>query len=160
MGIGGGEYLLSGVVVLAAMIVLWLLPRLEHRIDNMREERKYEVVCRADADLLEALEQAFRDANLRVQAHSQFKAGDQVTCSWSASGSPHNHQKLVRRLPLSSLMVETDSPVLGPVPKERNEPANATLAIQAIAELKEIAKEEVVETVAENTRRLYCESFS
>lgn len=69
-------------------------------------------------------------------------------------------QKLVRRLPLSALMVETDSPVLGPVPNERNEPANAALALQAIAELKEISEEEVVETVAENTRRLYRESFS
>jgi len=98
MGIGGGAYLLSGVVVLAAMIVLWLLPSLEHRIDNMREERKYEVVCRADANLVESLEQAFRDANLRVQAHSQFKAGDQVTCSWSAFGSPEDHQKMVRTL--------------------------------------------------------------
>lgn len=98
MGIGGGEYLLSGVVVLASMIVLWLLPSLEHRIDNLREERKYEVVCRADADLLESLEQMFRDAHLRVQSHSQYKAGDQVTCSWSASGSPGNHQKLVRTL--------------------------------------------------------------
>jgi len=69
-------------------------------------------------------------------------------------------QKLGRRLPLSSLLVETDSPVLGPMPKERNEPANAALSIQAIAELKEIAKEEVMETVAENARRLYCASFS
>jgi len=69
-------------------------------------------------------------------------------------------QKLVRRLPLSSLLVETDSPVLGPVPNERNEPANAMIAIKAIAELKEITKEEVVENIAENTRRLYREIFS
>jgi TatD DNase family protein len=38
-------------------------------------------------------------------------------------------QKLVKRLPLSSLLVETDSPVLGPLPQKRNEPANLGLFI-------------------------------
>ncbi|MBA7481001.1 MAG: hypothetical protein GH155_07760 [Spirochaeta sp.] len=33
-------------------------------------------------------------------------------------------QKLVRRLPVSCLLVESDSPVLGPTPEARNEPGN------------------------------------
>jgi TatD DNase family protein len=64
-------------------------------------------------------------------------------------------QKLVKHLPLSCLLVETDSPVLGHDPKQRNEPANITIAIQAIAELKDISKEKVIEAVSENTKRLY-----
>lgn len=64
-------------------------------------------------------------------------------------------QKLVKHLPLSCLMVETDSPVLGPVPKVRNEPANVTVSIRAIAELKNVSEGEVMESVAENTKRLY-----
>ena len=64
-------------------------------------------------------------------------------------------QKLVKHLPLSCLLVETDSPVLGPDPKQRNEPANVTIAIQVIAELKVISKEKVIEAVSENTKRLY-----
>ena len=64
-------------------------------------------------------------------------------------------QKLVKHLPLSCLLVETDSPVLGPAPKVRNEPANVTIAIQAIAELKSVSESEVIESVAENTKRLY-----
>lgn len=64
-------------------------------------------------------------------------------------------QKLVKRLPLSCLLVETDSPVLGPDPKLRNEPANIILAIQAITELKSTAEAEVLAAVRENTRRLY-----
>ncbi len=64
-------------------------------------------------------------------------------------------QKLVRSLPLSSLLLETDSPVLGPAPGERNEPANALLSLRAIAEIKELRQEAVVEAVTENTRRLY-----
>ena len=64
-------------------------------------------------------------------------------------------QKLVRRLPLSNLLVETDSPVLGPTNKERNEPSNVMISVNAISELKNISKEEVLETVFENTYRLY-----
>jgi TatD DNase family protein len=64
-------------------------------------------------------------------------------------------QKLVNHLPLSCLLVETDSPVLGPDPDQRNEPANITLAIKAIAELKSVTEEEVLKTVGKNTRRLY-----
>jgi TatD DNase family protein len=64
-------------------------------------------------------------------------------------------QKLVRNLPLSCLLVETDSPVLGPAQRERNEPANAVLALKAIAELKKVSEAEVIEAVTENTRKLY-----
>jgi len=64
-------------------------------------------------------------------------------------------QKLVKRLPLSCLLIESDSPVLGPDPSERNEPANIRQSIKAIAELKGVAEEEVVAAVSENTERLY-----
>jgi TatD DNase family protein len=64
-------------------------------------------------------------------------------------------QKLVKHLPLSCLLLETDSPVLGPDPKQRNEPANITVSIKTIAELKNFNEHEVIEAVAENTKRLY-----
>lgn len=64
-------------------------------------------------------------------------------------------QKLVRHLPLDCLLVETDSPVLGPEPGARNEPANITVSIRVIAEIKHISEAHVVETVVANTRKLY-----
>jgi len=69
-------------------------------------------------------------------------------------------KKLVKKLPLSSLLVETDSPVLGPVPQARNEPAHAPIALKAIAELKGLSEAAVMDAVAENTRRLYPRLFS
>jgi TatD DNase family protein len=64
-------------------------------------------------------------------------------------------QKLVRQLPLQSILVETDSPVLGPSREIRNEPSNVLVSVNAIAELKGIRKEEVVENVSQNFRKLY-----
>jgi TatD DNase family protein len=64
-------------------------------------------------------------------------------------------QKLVKQLPLSCLLVETDSPVLGPETATRNEPANLPRAVQAIAAIKSLPEQAVVEAVAANTVRLY-----
>lgn len=64
-------------------------------------------------------------------------------------------QKLVKQLPLACLLVETDSPVLGPFASERNEPANLPTAIKAIADIKDIPQEAVAAAVSENTERLY-----
>jgi TatD DNase family protein len=64
-------------------------------------------------------------------------------------------QKLVKSLPLSCILVETDSPVLGPEPNMRNEPANVIVSIKTIAELKNVSEEEVMEAVTANTAKLY-----
>jgi len=64
-------------------------------------------------------------------------------------------QKLVRRLPLSCLLLETDSPVLSPVPGARNEPANLRVGLRAVAELKAVSERVVAEAVSRNTRALY-----
>jgi len=69
-------------------------------------------------------------------------------------------QRLAKKLPLSVLLLETDSPVLGPSAQERNEPANALIAAKVIAQLKGISEAEVIAAVSENTRRLYGEAFS
>lgn len=64
-------------------------------------------------------------------------------------------QKLIGHLPLDCLLVETDSPVLGPEPGQRNEPANLMMAVQAIAGIKSVPEKAVMEAVAVNTKRLY-----
>ena len=64
-------------------------------------------------------------------------------------------QKLVRALPLEALALESDSPVLGPVPGERNEPANLIAALSKIAELKAVTPDRVREVSTDNARRLF-----
>ena len=64
-------------------------------------------------------------------------------------------QKLVRRLPLSALMLETDSPVLGPEKDSRNEPCNALRSAQMIAEIKDCDLGEVLDVTTANARALF-----
>jgi TatD DNase family protein len=64
-------------------------------------------------------------------------------------------QKLVRQLPLDCLLVESDSPVLGPEAGVRNEPANIAPTLEAIARIKQLSLRQVEDAVARNTARLY-----
>lgn len=66
-------------------------------------------------------------------------------------------QKLVARVPLENLLLETDSPVLGADPEQRNEPAGVSTSVRAIAQIKGVAEEEVRQVTLENTIRLYGE---
>lgn len=64
-------------------------------------------------------------------------------------------QKLVRLLPLESMMLETDSPVLSPVRGERNEPANLMHSAVKVAEIKRIPVADVVEVTTANASRFF-----
>lgn len=64
-------------------------------------------------------------------------------------------QKLARAMPLSALVLETDSPVLGPVRTERNEPANIVHVVEHLARVKRVSEVEVVEVTTANARRLF-----
>jgi TatD DNase family protein len=64
-------------------------------------------------------------------------------------------QKLVKALPLEDLLLETDSPVLGPERDERNEPGNVKISAQCIAEIKGCAVQEVIEITTENAKALF-----
>ena len=69
-------------------------------------------------------------------------------------------QKLVRALPLERLLLETDSPVLGPDPAARNEPRNLRIACQAVADLKGVPFEEVAERTTANALQLFPVAFA
>jgi TatD DNase family protein len=60
-------------------------------------------------------------------------------------------------LPLDRLLVETDCPLLAPIPHRgrRNEPAHVVLVGAKIAEARGIAVEEVARATAANARRLF-----
>lgn len=66
-------------------------------------------------------------------------------------------QDAARRLPLEKMLIETDSPYLTPIPfrGKRNEPAYVAYVAQKIAELKNLAVEDVGRVTSLNARRLF-----
>jgi len=66
-------------------------------------------------------------------------------------------REIVRKIPLESLLVETDAPFLTPEPfrGKRNEPGYVRYTAQRLAEIKKVSFEKVAEVTAENTLRVY-----
>jgi len=66
-------------------------------------------------------------------------------------------QEMVRKLPLESLLIETDAPFLAPVPfrGKRNEPSFVRYTAQRIAEIKGIPFEKVAEATTNNALRVF-----
>lgn len=66
-------------------------------------------------------------------------------------------REIVKKIPLESLLVETDAPFLTPVPYrgKRNEPGFVRYTAEKIAEVKKIAFEKVAEITTENALRVF-----
>lgn len=64
-------------------------------------------------------------------------------------------QKLVKNIPIEHILLETDSPVLGPDKNVRNEPKNVILSLEVIANIKNISKEIAAHIIFDNTLKLF-----
>ena len=66
-------------------------------------------------------------------------------------------KEIVRRLPLESLLVETDAPYLTPVPfrGKRNEPSYVRYTAEKVAEVKKVSFEKVAEVTTQNALRVF-----
>lgn len=65
--------------------------------------------------------------------------------------------EVVKVMPLESIVLETDAPYMAPVPHrgKRNEPAYLPLVVARIAELKQVAQDEVARQTTLNALRLF-----
>jgi TatD DNase family protein len=66
-------------------------------------------------------------------------------------------QDVARRVPLESLLVETDAPFLAPIPfrGKRNEPAYMVHTVSKIAELRNMGVHAVAHSTSENAKRVF-----
>jgi putative Mg2+ transporter-C (MgtC) family protein len=98
MGIGGGYLLISAVATGVVLVVLWLFPLIERLIDDIRHTYAYEVVFPIGIDKYDEIRSLFEESGLRVNGRKRVKSGDDMICTWDATGSPKAHEKVVDKL--------------------------------------------------------------
>lgn len=66
-------------------------------------------------------------------------------------------KEVAKNVPLERLLVETDSPYLAPTPHrgKKNEPAYTAYVLEAIAQLRQMTKEELNDITTKNAKRLF-----
>jgi len=99
-------------------------------------------------------------SNLRVILHG---FSDMNNKGYPVSVAPSIYrnkakQRQVQALPIEALLTETDSPLMGIDPKQRNEPVNVIKVIEKIAKLRKIDNEEVASVIFQNAKRLLGEA--
>jgi TatD DNase family protein len=72
-------------------------------------------------------------------------------------GKSEKLQEVVRRIPITSLLLETDAPYLTPHPNrgKRNEPAYVVHTAKKVAEIKGLSFEQVASVTSQNTRDFF-----
>lgn len=99
MGIGAGELVFVSISTLVVLVVLFIFPYLERRIDQSREARSYRIVM-ASTNLkgVEKIKDALETNALRMLNHHQTKTEDAIIGTWRVIGSPRNHEKFVDQM--------------------------------------------------------------
>ncbi len=90
----------------------------------------------------------------RKLVKESVKAGHYFSIPCTIERSTH-FQEIAKIVPLNLLLTETDSPYLGAVKGERNEPAKIVECVKKIAEIKGIEVEEMKKILFMNYQRLF-----
>ena len=98
MTFGSGEFIFGAMITVAAMIVLWFFPTIEHAIDHIIEENTYEIVFPVDFKKLEAIQTTLKYMGLKVLFHRHYKKGADMICKWDVLGSPQAQEKFINYL--------------------------------------------------------------
>ena len=121
----------------------------------------------AEKDTFDILK-SFEDSNLKILMHCFTGSKDfakkllDLNTFFSASGiitfkNSRELQDTFSFLPLSKLLIETDSPFLAPVPNrgKKNEPSFIRYTAEKLAELKKVSKEVLISQTTENFNKFF-----
>lgn len=109
MGIGAGELEFVLVSTGVVLIVLFIFPLVERRIDRIREARTYKVVVESgNANGVETIQQALEACSLKAIESHQRKTESAITSTLLVVGSPKNQKKFVEMLMKDKSVKEFD----------------------------------------------------
>ncbi len=130
--------------------------------------RRGEDEASAHEEMLTLLARAKKEAGTRLRGNTHFftaplavalqyfELGFTISFSGVVTFAKEYH-RLVKEVPLSQILVETDAPFAAPVPHrgKRNEPIYVLDTIRTIATIRGVTPEEVADATLQNARRIF-----
>ncbi len=98
MAIGAGFYEQAVGVTVVVLLALLIFPFVEIFVDKRYTKRTYRIVKKYENESLDAYEEYIKTANLKLHRGKQELANGIISGTWTAVGSPKNHQKFVNNM--------------------------------------------------------------
>lgn len=159
----------ASIVAISEIGLDYKYPEREKQIDafkrllKLAEELNLPVVLhsrRAAGAVLNLLRNYSLKVNLHAFSGNMMEAKNALDQGYYFSVGPNivynkYRQELTKLIPLEQMLTETDSPVLGPDPNQRNEPHNIFLALEKIVEIKGVELSELKDRIYRNSTNLF-----
>jgi len=99
MGIGAGDLIFVSAATAVILLVLLVFPRVEARIDGIRESRTYKMVFPISKwRSLEKVHDALKSHSLMVLEYHQSKTEHSISGTWRTIGALQDHRTFVDRM--------------------------------------------------------------
>ena len=98
MAIGAGYYEQAIGVTIVVLLALLIFPFVEIFVSKRYTKRTYRIVKKYENESLDTYEEYIKTANLKLHRGKQELANGIISGTWTAIGSPKNHQKFVNNM--------------------------------------------------------------
>jgi len=98
MAIGAGYYEQGIGVTVVVLLALLIFPFVENFVDRRYTKRVYRLVKKYENESLDTYEEYIRTSKLKLHRGKQQLSNGIISGTWTAVGSPRNHQKFVDRM--------------------------------------------------------------
>ncbi len=96
MGVATGQYTFVFVATCVVLGSLFLLTKIEQRIDKASQFKTYKITIAYHHTILQEYEALFVENKLKYKQVLQVKNGPDITVSWIAEGRENNHQQFIQ----------------------------------------------------------------
>lgn len=98
MAAGAGEYALSAIGAIIAVLVLFPLSKFEEHLGINTEERIYEITTEISWNKFKELKSIFKNHDLVINSYKQQKRENDMVCTFEVTGTMKKHDKVIQKL--------------------------------------------------------------
>lgn len=108
MAVGSGYYIQATGVTIVVLLALLVFPFVENFVERRFTKRIYRIVKKYEGESLDTYENYIKTSRLKINRGKQQLADGIISGTWTAVGSPKNHQRFVDKMLKDHKILEFD----------------------------------------------------